>query len=134
MLRTFWLALIVASLALAVVGSPASAHRKATKAESRAMWKALDATVEGSLKDCVQRRGRISTVKSKRYRYGKIVIADSTCGDGVTILRRPKRRGGKWRVRGNGSDWGNPSRCARDIKRIPLKVLRDFFPGICPGR
>jgi hypothetical protein len=118
---------------MVVIGSPASAQRKATKTESRTMWRALDATTKDSLSDCVQHRGRISTVKSSRYRYGKITIADATCGNGETILRRSKRRGGKWRVRGGGSDWGNPTRCAHDVMRIPIKVLRDFFPRICPG-
>ena len=93
------------------------------------MWRVVDA--EGH---CKHRRGRVSTVKTRRHRYGSVTIDDTRCGNGTFVLRRA-RSGGRWRKVGAGSDWGNPDRCAADVRRIPLSVLRDLFsPDICAQR
>ena len=38
-----------------------------------------------------------------------------------------RRKGGRWSVRGQGSDWGSFDRCDADLRRIPAAVLRDLF-------
>jgi hypothetical protein len=111
-----------AALVVALGTAPASARRTATAAESRAMWRTVDAQSM-----CVHRRGFVSTVSSGRYRYGRVTIADSTCGNGVNVLRRP-RAGGRWRTVLAGSDIGAPGRCTGDLKKIPRAVYRDLFP------
>lgn len=118
-------ALLVCACAL-VLAQPAGADRRATRSESRAMWRAVDA--EGR---CPHRRGRVSTVRTRRYRYGRVGVNDATCGTGEYVLRRRKGTR-RWRKVGAGSDWGAQERCAQDLKRIPRAVLRDFFgPNVC---
>ena len=111
------------------------ADRKATKSESRAMWRvvqrALDQSEPAMQRSCVHHRGRVSTVKSRRFKFGKVTVADRHCGNGEFVLRRTKQRG-RWHIRGAGSDWGSPDRCKDDLAHIPRKVLEDlFYPGIC---
>ena len=121
------------ALVLALVVSTADsaeAHRQATAAESNGMWRVVEK--EPYLEDCVQRRGLISTANTPRHKYGTVVIADRNCGNGQYIL--VKRRGGThpWRILGAGSDWGYPGRCASDLRKIPRRVLEDFFgDGFC---
>jgi hypothetical protein len=113
---------VVAGLVVAMGAAPATARRTATAAESRAMWRTVDTKNE-----CVHRRGFVSTVRSSRYRYGRVTIADSHCGNGVFVLRRP-RAGGRWRTVLAGSDIGAPDRCADDLKKVPRAIYRDLFP------
>jgi hypothetical protein len=112
--------LLVLSLA-----AEASARRTATRAESAAMWRVVDAAA-GPSGSCVRKhpRGRISTVASKRWRYGVVTISD--CANGSFVLQRAKS-GGRWRIRVAGSDIGNPERCDGDARKVPLRVLRDLF-------
>jgi hypothetical protein len=91
------------------------------------MWRTVDPGQK-----CVHHRGVVSTVKSARYRYGRVTVADSNCGDGVVVLRQP-RAGGRWRKVLAGSDIGSPDRCADDLKKLPTSVYRDLFPRVnCP--
>ncbi len=105
----------------------AEARRVATPAESAAMWAVVDQDSR-----CAQHRGVISTVRSGRYRFGSVTVADANCGNGQAILRQ--RRGTNiWRIVGQGSDWGARDRCAADLRRIPRAVLQDIFGArICP--
>ncbi len=117
--------LVLASIV--VVAPDAGARRSATAAESRAMWRVVDAD-----NSCQHRRGKVSTVRSAKWRYGIVTIADSHCGNGSFVMRRPKS-GGRWRQRVAGSDIGAPQRCAADVKRVPLRVLRDLLAfEVCP--
>jgi hypothetical protein len=120
--------ILVAALAMAACFSnSAQADRRATRAESKAMWKLADPAEK-----CVHHRGRISTAHTPRAKYGTVVIADVNCGNGQVVLSRPRHRPGRWRELGVGSDWGYPGRCKQDLKKIPLKVLEDFFgAGTC---
>lgn len=120
------LALLAGIVALACGAGPAHASRRATVAESSAMWRVVDKAGK-----CVHHRGTISTIKSSKYRYGTVVVSDRNCGNGQPVLRRA-RAGGRWRVLRQGSDWGDPARCADDLKVIPLRVMRDLlYEEIC---
>jgi hypothetical protein len=127
MVRFSLLALIGSlGLCLAFGAADAGAHRRATARESRAMWRTVDAS-----RKCVERRGRISTIRTAGYRYGIVTIADSHCGNGSLVLRRRAGAGG-WQIRVAGSDIGAPDRCADDRRRVPIRVLRDLvFRDLC---
>lgn len=120
-------------LALALVGFSASladAHRQATTGESNGMWRTVER--EPYLGDCVQRRGLISTARTPRRKYGTVVIADRNCGNGQYVLVKRRGTTRPWRILGAGSDWGFPERCASDLRKIPRRVLEDFFgDGYC---
>jgi hypothetical protein len=105
----------------------AGARRTATTSESRAMWRVADPHNE-----CVHRRGFVSTVHSDRWLYGIVTIADGHCGNGSNVMRR-KKSGGRWQSRVVGSDIGSPPTCAPNVRRVPLRVLRDLFarPSLC---
>jgi hypothetical protein len=122
------IAAVIALLLMLVAPATASARRSATRAESRAMWRVVDASGK-----CQHARGVISTVHSSHYRYGSVTVADAQCGNGTYVLRRPLHSG-RWRTVAAGSDWGAPDRCGRDRKVIPLRVMRDLFASdICAG-
>jgi hypothetical protein len=115
------LLLTLVAACVLVTASTALARRTATKSESRAMWRVVD-----KKGDCVQRRGKISTVASKRWRWGLVTIADSHCGNGDFVMRRAKS-GGKWTIRVAGSDISSPDRCDEIKRKAPLRVLRDLL-------
>jgi hypothetical protein len=96
------------------------------------MWEAVYADFGSS--GCVEHRGQISTAHTPKRKYGTVVIADTQCGNGQVILAQSRDNSeAAWQVLGAGSDWGYPGRCASDLRKIPRKVLQDFFdPGICP--
>ena len=123
--------LSIALIAVLAIPGVASAQRKATERESTDMWNAVEKSVGAT--GCAERRGRISTAGTKQIKFGTVVIADATCGNGQFVLsKRRHRPGAKWRIRGAGSDWGNPDRCADDLRKIPRPVLEDFFgPDYC---
>jgi hypothetical protein len=107
----------------------AEADKAAVRMDSRAMWRLVDPAGK-----CIHHPGRISTAHTPRVKYGTVVIADNQCGNGQVVLSRPRRHSGRWRVLGMGSDWGYPARCKQDLKKIPRKVLEDFFgEGTCAG-
>jgi hypothetical protein len=122
---TLTLVLVLASAVLFVPS--AGARRTATTSEARAMWRVVDPH-----KRCVHRRGYVSTVHSDRYLYGIVTIADGVCGNGSNVMRR-KKTGGRWQTRIVGSDIGSPPTCASNVRRVPLRVLRDLFarPSLC---
>jgi hypothetical protein len=95
------------------------------------MWALVNRTLHTH--DCVEHRGRISTALTPNFKFGVVTVADSTCGNGSFVLaKRRHQSGARWRIRGAGSDWGNPDRCAGDLRKIPRPVLEDFFSaGIC---
>ena len=113
----------LACVALLLLCAPAAqAKKRASAAQSAAMWKVVDPE-----KRCRHARGWIST--AARDLYGTVVIADANCGNGQAVLRR---KGGRWTVRGQGSDWGFLDRCDADLRRIPAAVLRDLLgKSIC---
>jgi hypothetical protein len=108
---------LIAFVALLMCAPAAQAKKRASAAQSAAMWKVVDPG-----KRCTHARGWIST--AARDLYGTVIIADSTCGNGQAVLRR---KGGRWTVRGQGSDWGFLDRCDADLRRIPAAVLHDLF-------
>ena len=124
----------VAIVLLGLVGAgslpaAASASRPASKSASRQMWRVADSSGK-----CVHHRGRISTAGTHKRVFGLVTIADGQCGNGQVVLsKRRHARHARWHELGIGSDWGvDPGRCSSDLKRIPLKVLRDFFgPSTC---
>jgi hypothetical protein len=117
---------------MALPAGAATAHRPATSGESQGMWRTVER--QPYLDDCVQRRGLISTARTPRLKYGTVVIADGTCGNGQYVLAKRKGTSRPWRILGAGSDWGYPGRCASDLRRIPRGVLEDFFgEGYCAG-
>jgi hypothetical protein len=118
--RSLWL--LIALCAVGATADTAQAHRRATAAEARAMWRVVDRQHRCS----AHHRPEVSTVPSERFVYARLVIADGTCGNGEELLRR-RKRSHRWRPVGAGSDWGNPDRCAQDLARYPLTVLRDLF-------
>lgn len=123
------LALVAAAAMAVCFSSLAQADKRASRADSRAMWSVVDPSGK-----CVHRRGRISTAHTPDVKYGTVVIADDNCGNGQAVLSRPRHRAGRWRVLGMGSDWGYPGRCKQDLRKIPRKVLEDFFgAGTCAG-
>jgi hypothetical protein len=94
------------------------------------MWRSVDQALH--LDGCVERRGLISTAETPRRKFGTVVIADSHCGNGQFVLAKKRGGSGGWRILGAGSDWGNPDRCASDLRHIPRRVLEDFFgTGYC---
>lgn len=125
------LTLVSWTTCLVLAASPAAAHRAATQLESEQMWQAVYAKYGGG--GCVEHRGQISTVHTPKLEYGKVVVADDICGNGQYVLAKPRDdASAAWRVLGAGSDWGMPARCASDLRRIPRKVLQDFFgPSTC---
>lgn len=119
-------ALAFVLLALGFHVAQADARRAATSSESRALWKVVDPAGR-----CVHRRGIVSTMKTPPRSYAMVTISDNKCGNGSFILKRlgPKK---PWRIVTAGSDWGDPSRCVDDLRKMPLAVLRDLtFKGIC---
>jgi hypothetical protein len=104
-------------LALLLFAPSAEAKKRASAAQSAAMWKVVDPG-----KRCQHARGWVST--KARDLWGTVVIADANCGNGQAVLRR---KGGRWTVRGQGSDWGAYDRCDSDLRRIPGAVLRDLL-------
>lgn len=130
---SIWLLGAVAWIALFGLSSAAAeAHRRATARESKGMWRTVER--EDFLSDCVQRRGLISTAPTPRRKYGTVVVADGKCGNGQFVLAKRRGGSGVWRIVGAGSDWGSPDRCADDLKRIPRRVLEDFFGSdYCAG-
>jgi hypothetical protein len=104
-----------------LAASPALADRRATRSESRAMWRVVDP--DGM---CVHHRGHISKSHARSSKWGTVVVADNHCGNGQYVLRR-RNSARRWKVAGAGSDWGNPNRCADDLHKIPRAVLEDFF-------
>ena len=113
---------LIAFIALLMCAPAAQAKKRASAAQSAAMWKVVDPG-----KRCTHARGWVST--AARDLHGTVIIADSTCGNGQAVLRR---EGGRWTVRGQGSDWGFLDRCDADLRRIPAAVLRDLFgKSIC---
>ncbi len=108
----------LACIALLLLCAPAAqAKKRASAAQSAAMWKVVDPQ-----KRCRHARGWVST--AARDLHGTVVIADANCGNGQAVLRR---KGGRWTVRGTGSDWGFLDRCDADLRRIPAVVLRDLL-------
>lgn len=106
-----------------VVPATASASRPASKGTSRQLWRIVDSSGK-----CVHHRARISTAGTKRRVFALVTVADNQCGNGQVVLSKKRHaRHARWRVMGSGSDWGYPARCRSDLKRIPLRVLRDFF-------
>lgn len=118
-------ALLAAFTWMNLLADSADAHRQATARESRGMWRIVER--EPYLHDCVQRRGQISTAHTPRRKYGTVVISDRNCGNGQYVLAKRRGARGPWRILGAGSDWGAPERCASDLRRIPRRVLEDFF-------
>jgi hypothetical protein len=129
--RSSWL--FGCAVALAWIGvsvSSADAHRQATARESSGMWRVVER--EPYLDDCVQRRGRISTARTRRRKYGTVVISDRNCGNGQYVLSKRRGTMRPWHILGAGSDWGSPGRCVSDLRNIPRRVLEDFFgDGYC---
>ncbi len=117
-------AVLFALSSLTILVSSASARRTATPSESRAMWKVVDRASR-----CVHHRGKISTVRAKRFRYGVVTVADSQCGNGSYVMRRNKHRHRWYRVLA-GSDIGYSDRCYDDVEKVPARVLEDLFPGM----
>lgn len=121
----------IAAVLLLGIPGVATARRTATKQESAAMWRVVE---RGAIAErpCVHKhpRGVISTVPSKRWRYGMVTIGD--CANGSIILRR-RKTGGPWRIRLSGSDIGSSTPCTYEARRVPLRVLRDLFayPALC---
>jgi hypothetical protein len=115
--RRLLLTLLIATLAVLVLAGAADARRRATKAESKAMWKAVP-----SAASCVHRRGWVSTVRRPKFVYGAVVVSDANCGDGSYILRRAR---GKhvWRKIGH---YGSEHACSE----APTEVVVDLF-GFC---
>ena len=94
------------------------------------MWRVVEELVNPS-GTCVHHRGVISTVKTDKYRWGRVTVSDSRCGDGRVILRRRKHHK-QWHIRQTGSDWESPDSCAEELRRIPRRVLEDLlYKGIC---
>ena len=126
-----WLLCGIAVLAwMSVLVGSAEAHRQATARESKGMWRTLER--EAHIEGCIERRGQISTAPTPRRKFGAVIIADSHCGNGQFVLAKKRGGSGAWRIRGAGSDWGDPDRCAEDLRRIPRRVLEDFFGnGYC---
>lgn len=124
---------LVMLASLGLLAASAEADRQATAKESRGMWRTLER--EAHFEGCVERGGLISTAHTPRRKYGTVVVADSHCGNGQFVLVRKRGAAGSWRIVGAGSDWGNPDRCASDLRRIPRRVLEDFFgAGYCSER
>ena len=113
------------SCMLAAFPAVAPASKRASAAQSKAIWRAYERKFPGP--SCVHHRARISTVKS-RFTWGKIVVADSTCGNGEMVFKRLKGTR-RWRFVSGGSDWGAPGRCADDLHLLGRRVYRDFFPS-----
>jgi hypothetical protein len=110
--------LVACVAAWVMLGAPAAqAKKRASAAQSAAMWKVVDPE-----KRCRHARGWVST--AARDLYGTVIIADANCGNGQAVLRR---KGGRWSIRGQGSEWGSYDRCDADLRRIPAAVLRDLF-------
>jgi hypothetical protein len=129
--RFTWLVGCIVALAWAgfSVGS-VDGHRRATTGESRGMWRVVER--EPYLDACVHRRGLISTARTPHQKYGTVVISDGNCGNGQYVLVKPRGQSLPWRILGAGSDWGAPERCASDLRKIPRRVLEDFFgDGYC---
>lgn len=116
------LALVLALTGSSICAPSSQARKRASAAQSRAMWQVVDS--EGK---CIHWRGVVSTVKS-RYSWGTVVIADRNCGNGQYVLKRRKGTR-RWQIVGAGSDWGFPDRCADDLRKIGRRVYRDLFPG-----
>jgi hypothetical protein len=124
--HVIWLLGGIAAFAwMIVLVASADAHRLATVRESKGMWRTVER--EPYLDDCVQRRGMISTAHTPRRKYGTVVISDRNCGNGQYVLAKRRGTMRPWRIFGAGSDWGFPERCASDLRRIPRRVLKDFF-------
>jgi hypothetical protein len=125
------IALAIWTTCFLVVAMPVEAHRAATPTESEQMWQAVYGKYGSS--DCVEHRGQISTAHTPKRKYGTVVISDSNCGNGQVVLAQPRNNpNARWQALGSGSDWGYPGRCASDLRRIPRKVLQDFFgPNTC---
>jgi hypothetical protein len=129
-----WLAAIAVVLvaSFAALTPLAHAHRRATRTESKRMWRAVNHRYGYKSHSCIEHRGQISTAKTPGVRFGIVTIADNHCGNGQFVLS--KRGHGRWRVLGAGSDWGYTDRCADDLRKIPRVVLEDFFgAGVCAG-
>jgi len=130
------LCVVVGAAFAGAFAQAASASRPATAKETRGMWRAVDREMRkhgGGVGRCVQHRGRVSTVRGQRFRYGTVLIADNQCGNGTFVLRQ-RPGGGVWRFVTAGSDIGFPERCADDLKLMGVKVFKDLFPTIsnCP--
>lgn len=125
-------AIIFFAAAALLLASSAEAHRRATRAESRQMWKAVEAKYGST--GCIERRGEISTAPTRK-KYGTVIISDRHCGNGQFVLSKRRHADhARWRSLGAGSDWGAPERCEQDLYRIPRAVLEDFFGlEVCAG-
>lgn len=123
--------LALAAFGLIWFSNEATAERRASRAASGQMWRVVD---QGG-RCAIHRRAKISTAGTHRRAFGLVTIADNQCGNGQVVLsKRRHSKGSKWHILGSGSDWGYPGRCPGDLRKIPLKVLRDFFGrGTCSG-
>ena len=120
----FTAAALLCVIAAALTLAPAApARKRASAAQSKAMWRVADRAGK-----CVHHRGVVSTVTS-RYAWGYVEVADGQCGNGIYVLKR--RKGTRtWKVAGAGSDWGAPERCRSDVRKIGRRVLQDLFPRL----
>jgi len=111
-------ALLAIAAAIALLGvSAASADRRATHDERRAIAKAVDLP-----KKCI--RARISTVTERpKWALWHWVPRAEKCepfaSDGVSVL---KFKNGRWRFVTAGSSFT----CAELYRDVPRKVVRDF--------
>jgi hypothetical protein len=121
-----WLSGCALGLALVVsLAGSAEAHRKAAVGESNGMWRVIER--EQYTEDCVRHRARISTAHTPHRKYGIVLVADRKCGNGQVVLAKRRGTTRRWRILGSGSDWGFPERCASDLRKVPRRVLEDFF-------